>query len=302
MRVPVGAVKGFSTDRPLSPGLPPPLGPANDWVARNAVVGGSMASVLVLGDIPAALEVTRSLGQSGHRIIVGTSNLSCYANLSRYCAETWYHPSIRESVPSFFGALTEFLRRRPDITVIFPTEDIYLIEFSENDDQLPNSIKFVMADGQNVQLSDDKLAMHSLIDTLGIPQAAYAVIEGKRALLEKSDEIGYPCVLLHIHSHDTTLGQKAIIIGSRHHLERVFEHRPDFDGRFLLRAFARGTRYNYYLVASEGRILDGIQMKITLTDRYDSTGAQVESWSCAPLPEITRHSEKLLEQMNYTEW
>ena len=68
----------------------------------------------------------------------------------------------------------------------------------------------------------------------------------------------------------------------------------------MLRAFARGTRYNYYLVASEGRILDGIQMKITLTDRYDDTGAQVESWSCALLPEITHHSEKLLSQLNYT--
>ena len=259
-----------------------------------------MTSVLVLGDIPAALEVTRSLGERGHRIIVGTSSLSCYANLSRHCAETWYHPPIRESVPSFFEALTEFLRTRSDITVIFPTEDIYLVGFSEHHDQLPNSIKIVMPDCRLVQLSDDKLAMHNLIDTLGIPQATFAVAEGKADLFEKSDEVGYPCVLLHIDSRDTILGQKAMIIDSRRHLERVFEHLPDFDGRLLLRAFSRGTRYNYYLVASEGLILDGIQMRITLTDRYDNTGAQVESWSCAPLPEITRHSEKLLAHMYYT--
>ena len=162
------------------------------------------------------------------------------------------------------------------------------------------SIKFVMAKDHHIRLSDDKLAMHNLIDTLGIPQAAYAAATGKADLFEKCDEVGYPCVLLHSDSRDTTLGQKAIIIDSRRHLERAFEHRPDFDGRLLLRALARGTRYNYYLVASEGLILDGIQMRITLTDRYDNTGAQVESWSCAPLPEITRYSAMLLTHLNYT--
>ena len=259
-----------------------------------------MASVLVLGDISAALEVTRSLGESGHRIIVGTSSLYCYANLSRHCAETWHHPPIVESVSSFFEALKDFLRSRPDITVIFPTEDIYLVRFCENRDRLPNDIKIVMPDCGLIQLSDDKPAMHSLIDELGIPQAAYAVAKGKADLFEKCAALGYPCVLLHIDSRDAILGRKAMIIDSRQHLERVFQHRPDFDGRLLLRAFASGTRYNYTLVASEGRILDGIQLKIMRTDRLDETGVTVDSTSNAPMPEITRYTEMLLSHLNYT--
>lgn len=259
-----------------------------------------MTSVLVLGDLPATLEVTRSLGRMGHRIIVGTSNLACYANLSRYCDETWYHPSIRDCVPSFFEALTEFLETRPDVTVIFPTEDVYLVGISRNRDQVPSSIRLVMAKDDHIRLSDDKLAMHQLIDALDIPQAPYAVVDGSAELIQKCDEIGYPCVLLHINSLDDILGQKAIIIESRDHLAQMFKHGPDFDGQLLLRAFARGTRYNYYLVASEGRILDGVQMKITLTDRYNNTGAQVESYSCTPLPELTRQSEILLAHLNYT--
>ena len=259
-----------------------------------------MASVLVLGDFPPALEVTRSLGESGHRVIVGTSSLYCYANLSRHCAETWHHPPIVESVSSFFEALKDFLRSRPDITVIFPTEDIYLVRFCENRDRLPNDIKIVMPDCSLIQLSDDKPAMHSLIDELGIPQAAYVVAKGKADLFEKCAALGYPCVLLHINSRDAILGRKAMRIDSRQHLERVFQHRPDFDGRLLLRAFASGTRYNYHLVASEGRILDGIQLKITRTDRLDDTGHNVECWSNAPMPEITRYTEMLLSHLNYT--
>ncbi len=261
---------------------------------------GSVASVLILGDLPAALEAARSLGESGHRIIVGTSSLYCYANLSRHCAETWHHPPIVESVSSFFEALKDFLRSRPDITVIFPTEDIYLVRFSENRDRLPNDIKIVMPDCSLIQLCDDKPAMHSLIDELGIPQAAYAVAKGKADLFEKCDALGYPCVLLHIDSRDATLGRKARIIDSRQHLERIFQHRPDCDGRLLLRAFASGTRYNYYLVASEGRILDGIQLKSARTDTLDQTGAMIDFTSIAPMPEITRYTEMLFSHLNYT--
>jgi len=261
-----------------------------------------VASVLVLGDYPPALEVTRSLGESGHRIIVGTSSLYCYANLSRHCAETWHHPPIVESVSSFFEALKDFLRSRPDITVIFPVEDIYLVRFCENRDRLPNDIKIVMPDCSLIQLSDYKPAMHSLIDELGIPQTAYAVARGKMDLFKKCDALGYPCVLLHVDSRvrDTILGRKAMIIDSRQHLERVFQHRPDFDGPLLLRAFASGTRYSYFLVASEGRILDGIQLKSVRTDRLDETGVVTDFTSNAPMPEITRYTEILLSHLNYT--
>ena len=259
-----------------------------------------MASILVLGDLPAALEVTRSLGGIGHKIIVGTSSLYCYANLSRHCAETWHHPPIVESVSSFFEALKIFLHSRPNITAIFPIEDIYIVRLAENRECLPSDIRIVMPDSGVIQLSDDKLAMHSLIDELGIPQAPYAIAKGKAELFGKCDALGYPCVLLHIDSRDAILGRKAMIIDSRQHLERVFQHRPDFEGRLLLRAFASGTRYNYYLVASGGRILDGIQLKITRTDRLDDTGRLVECWSNAPLPEITHYTEMLLSQMNYS--
>ena len=172
-----------------------------------------------------------------------------------------------------------FLHSRPDITVIFPIEDIYIVRLSENRERLPNDIKIVMPDRGVIQLSDDKLAMHTLIDELGIPQAAYAIAQGLSELFEKCDALGYPCILLHVDSRDAFLGQKAMIIDSRQHLERAFQHRPDFDGRLLLRSFASGTRYTYYLVASEGRILDGIQLKITRTDRLDDTGRLVECWS-----------------------
>jgi carbamoylphosphate synthase large subunit len=259
-----------------------------------------MASVLVLGFIPAALEVTRSLGRSGHRIIVGASSPACYANLSRHCAETWHHPPILDSVSSFFDALAEFLRARPDITVIFPTEDLFLVRLCENRHRLPNHVRIVMPDCGLVRLSDDKLAIHVLIDELGVPQAPYAVARGKAELFEKCDALGYPCVLLHVDSRDAILGKKAMIVDSRKQLDEVFGHRPDFDGRLLLRAFATGQRYNYYLVASEGRILDGIQLKVTRTDKLDDTGTIVECISTAPVPEITRYTERLLSHLNYT--
>ena len=262
-----------------------------------------MDSVLTLGDQLQALEVTRSLGASGHRVIVGTSNLYCYASLSRHCAETWHHPPIFGSISSFFDALSNFLSSRPDITTIFPTEDIYLVRFCENRDRLPNDIKIVMPNCSLIQLSDYKPAMHSLIDELGIPQAAYAVARGKMDLFKKCDALGYPCVLLHVDSRvrDTILGRKALIIDSRQHLERVFQHRPDFDDRLLLRAFASGTRYNYYFVASEGRILDGIQFKNVRTNRFDDmTGDTTDFTSNAPMPEITRYTEMLLSHLNYT--
>lgn len=258
-----------------------------------------MTAVLVLGDLPASLEITRSLGQMGHTIIVGTSSLSCYANLSRYCSETWYHPSIRESSPSFFQALKQFLNNRPEIKFIFPAEDIYLVEFAGRHAQLPKAIKLVMPSKEHIQLCDDKLAMHELVDFLNIPQAAYTTAIGKAGLFKKCNKIGYPCVLLHVDSHQVFLGQKAIIINSRSDLEQTFERRPDFDEKVLIRAFAQGKRFNYNFVASEGKILNGVQIKTLRTDRYDGTGSGIEGQLCDSLPDITRHTEKLLAHMKY---
>ncbi len=53
-------------------------------------------------------------------------------------------------------------------------------------------------------------------------------------------------------------------------------------------------------MASEGRILDGIQLKTTRTDRLDETGVIVDFTSNAPMPEITRFTEMLLSHLNYT--
>lgn len=261
---------------------------------------GIGATVLILGDSPASLGVTRSLGQIGHRTIVGTSNLSCYANLSRYCSETWYHPPIRESAPAFFEELKRFLKTRPDITIIFPTEDIYLLELSENQDRFLDSIKFVMPSRDHIRLCDDKLAMHKLIDELRIPQAAYAVSRGKEELFEKCDKVGYPCVLLHADSHGLYLGKKAIIIRSFQHLEQIFENREPSKKPVLIRSYARGTIHFTTFVASEGRILDSIQTNATGTDRYDGTGHGVEGRTLAILPEMRQHIEKLLRHINYT--
>ena len=193
-----------------------------------------------------------------------------------------------------------FLAERPDIGVIFPTEDIYIAELADHRDRLPAATTLVMPSASNIRLSDDKLAMHRLIEELGIPQARYATARGKAELTERCDLVGYPCVLLHIDSYDESLGWKAIIVESRRRLDAFLAERPELETELLIRAYARGTRYNYYFVAQEGRILDGVQMKITLTNKLDGTGNQVESCSCAPQPDITRHSEKLIAHLNYS--
>ena len=268
--------------------------------SSDGIIAKFMTSVLVLGDATSALEVVRSLGRCGYRMVVGTSSLGCYANLSRYCAETWYHPAIRDSAADFFESLISFLRTRKDIAVIFPTEDMFLVELSENWDKIPSHVKTVMPSRHNTLLCDDKLAMHELVAKLKIPQANYAVAQGMRALPEKCEELGYPCVALSPDSRCNPLGRTSIIIKSKRQLEELLNDASDSDAKILLRTFVCGTRYNYYFVASEGTILDGVQMKITRTDRIDNTGVQVESWSCAPLPEITRYSEQLLAHMNFS--
>jgi hypothetical protein len=184
-----------------------------------------------------------------------------------------------DSAPIFFTALAALLRERPEITVIYPTEDIYLVRLCEYRDRLPPEVVVVMPECDLVHISDSKPAMHALIDELGIPQAPFAVAAGKTELL---------------------VGRKAMIIDSRRHLEYVLQNRPDFGGRLLLRGIANGTRHNYCLVASEGRIIGGIQLKVTRTDRIDGTGTLVECWSEAPLPHISEYTERLLGHLKYT--
>lgn len=259
------------------------------------IVSARPGTVLLLGNYRVSLVIARQLGAAGHRIVAGGSPGDLIASC-RHVETVWKHPTPFKNPKVFLSSLDELLAARPDISVILPVSEPYLQQLVKLEQQLPLPLAAVQR--ETVETCGDKGEMARIADSLGVPQAPFALADSLESLHAACRQVQYPCVARP--NDDGSYEVKAYFIHNEEHLAQLFPVWPDEHSSLLVQAHARGPRFNRYFVASQGAIVDSLDVKVLRTDRPDGSGYAVEGMSVPPLPVIDEPSARLVSHLHYS--
>lgn len=128
-----------------------------------------MLKVLVCdGDGKAALAITRSLGQKGIYVIVGTHMFTGRALFSKYCKETVQYPDPHDET-NFLSFMLDYSIQNK-INMIIPVSYITCRFFSKYKNAFEMETEIPIADWESMQLASDKHSTMKIADACGVPR------------------------------------------------------------------------------------------------------------------------------------
>lgn len=258
------------------------------------------ATVLLLGNFRPTLTVARQLAPLGYRIIVtrGAGAEGC-SQYSRYVDECWDHPPV-EQTGAFFTALAEFLKARPDITIVYPILEQCVKGLALYKDLLPQDRIYATPPAETVLTCLDKPKMIEIAKRAGVPVADFAVARDHAALLSEATRIGFPVVVRPVSSAVPVAGKKVLMADSAEELRRALPDWPSAHDELIVQARVKGRRHNLYFAASNGRPIRYLAAEIIRSHKADGTGLAVEGETIELEADIRRYADSLLRSLDYT--
>jgi len=148
-------------------------------------------TVLVLdGKSRAALQIVRSLGKKGVKIIVGNEHWACSSFFSKYVSKRIVYPN--PNTVEFRHFMFEFLKNNK-IDLVIPVRDDTTLFCSKHKDKLNQFTKVFVADYETIMIGRDKSNTFKKAKKLGIPHPKTEIATNKSDLL--NTKIEYPLVL-----------------------------------------------------------------------------------------------------------
>jgi predicted ATP-grasp superfamily ATP-dependent carboligase len=260
------------------------------------------AGIVLLGAYRQTLAVARALGPLGWQITLGlpATQGRSYIARSRWIDTVWSHPPLDGCADLFPAALTRFLEEHPQISFVLPIGNTEVSCLNRLRARLPSGVRYLMADERVIETCSNKAAALKLAGELGMPVAAYEVIEHVDQLLAAGDRLGYPCVVKPVTEAVRIFGAKAIIAPSRDSLRESLARIPAPQGPFIVQRYIRGERHCLYFFADKGTVLAAAQVRTGRTDRADGTGYAVTGVSVPLAPDWLQHVQRVCERLHYS--
>jgi len=277
-----------------------PLAAGRDDAWRAAVPAtGRGQSVLLLGNYRPAIAVARALAREGNRIVLGLGGEGG-AQLSRSVAEVWAHPSLRTDEDAFLDALRALLAARPDIRLVLPVAEDFVLFFARRAIESMGGTCIVSPAPQVVCAFADKAASLQRAADLGVPCLPFRVVTSHAELLASAAAIGFPLTVRPLGVTARLGTKKALILHTAAELHEALPEWPRGHRELLLQLYATGERHNLYFAARNGRLEGFVQTRILRTDQPDGTGLAVYGETVAPQPGIVADTAKLTRSCRYT--
>jgi biotin carboxylase len=255
-------------------------------------------TVLLLGNYRPALTVARSLAAEGHVIWVSRDDDAGAAYASRFVNGLWENPPRMDPAIQY-PALAEYLKVRPDITVVFPLLEAYVRGFSAYRSQLPNDRLYVMPNRSAVETCLDKAQLLNLVEKARLPLARNMTVRDLPGLQAAIREVGFPLV---VKPTDSTiwLGQrKALIVRDQGAFAAAFPDWPSKHTGLIVQTYIEGPRLNLYFAAQNGRAIRYLPVEIGATDIQDGTGLATHGFSVPLTPQMRAMGDALIELLQY---
>src|SRR5947199_2248259 len=256
-------------------------------------------SVLLLGDQRQSLTVIRSLASAGFRVIFGSERASTAAAHSRFVSESWLHPPLLEA-EEFVTTMVDFLEARGDVSHVFPVGESELDCLARHYARVSAHATLVMPEPQTVSVCLDKLQIYRRVSDLGLAlpktDSAFDLAE----LLERAQDIRFPCIVKPRTSVHPFFGQKAVLCRTEEALTSSFAVWPTRQDTLIVQAWVAGARYNCEFAAVNGRLIEYFEHKVLRSDRADELGVEVEGVSVPPTRVLVDYCERLLVELDYS--
>jgi predicted ATP-grasp superfamily ATP-dependent carboligase len=120
------------------------------------------------GDTRPALAITRSLGASGHHVIVSAERIPSLASTSRYCAERELCPPVAHDPAGFVETMLQ-LAARHRTQLLLPVTEIATVLLAEQRDRLPASCVLPLPSTESLRIANDKRQVLDLAKRIGVP-------------------------------------------------------------------------------------------------------------------------------------
>ena len=238
------------------------------------------------------------MARLGYRVMV-TRDHGGLAAVSRSVSEVWDAPMTAKA-PGFFECLAAYLKDRPDIGIVVPVEESYVLGLARNHTLLPADRVYGTPAGRIVTTCLDKVAMLDVAGRAGVPSAAAKVVATLGELFDAAGRIGFPLIVRPLSSLQPIAGRKALIAQEESVLRDALTRWPEGHDQLIVQRFIRGPRFNVDFAAQGGEVIRAVATRILRTDAHDGTGIDV-CGKTLPMPDDLRDfTARMARELDYT--
>ena len=255
--------------------------------------------LLLLGNYRPAITLARELGASGYHIIVTRGGGEGLSEYSRFVGEVWDEPDPQKDAGYFIEALSQFLTDRPDITIVVPVAEAFVLALAQYAGRLPKDRTYATPSPEVVMHCLDKSRLSLLAQEIGVPVAPLEHVSSYDHLFRAARTIGFPLVIRPLSSLVRLNGRKVVIVENERALERNLPRWPSGHRGLIVQRRMPGQRCNHYFAAQNGRLVRVSQSIILKTDCSDGSGVATKGISTDVDSGLIRYTTALLEVLGY---
>lgn len=258
------------------------------------------------GDSRAALAITRSLGRSGHEIIVGSKRTHSLAGASRFCGAQVRYPDPDSCGLAFMDFIAAYVAQE-QVEVLLPVTDITTLIIGTSRDRIPEGCSLPFPDIDTVRAAADKDATMALARRLGVDIPQSAIIEAPADAITDAGRLGhglgFPLVIKPFRSRiDTGTGWIYTAVSYAHdesELARILGDLDPLAFPVMLQEKIIGPGIGIFICAHQGKVLAAFSHR-RLREKPPSGGVSVLRESIALDPLALDFSERLLRELGWT--
>lgn len=254
------------------------------------------------GDSRAALAITRSLGQAGHEVVVGSKRIRSLAGASRFCASRVCYPDPDSYGAAFVDFIADYAGHEK-IEVLLPVTDITTLVIGANRGRMPAGCILPFPDIDTVRIAANKQATMVLAHRLGVDTPQSVTISAPTDAGRLEHGLRFPVVIKPFKSRiETGTGWIYTAVTYAHDEAELGRVLNDLDPQVfpvMLQEKIIGPGIGIFICAYRGRVLAAFSHR-RLREKPPSGGVSVLRESIALDPLALDFSERLLHELGWT--
>jgi predicted ATP-grasp superfamily ATP-dependent carboligase len=263
-------------------------------------IDDAMRVLITDGNQRSALAVVRALGRQGMDVIVGETEVPSLASRSRHCASAFRYPSPFHDEDGFVAAVAD-AAVASGADLVIPMTDIPSALLSERRAHLEPRTRVAVMDAAGFWRASDKIALHRLADTLGVPNPTIRYVDDPSAT-GSLDDLPFPCIVKPARSRVRTpmgwMGSSVFRAQTPDDLRHLLATKPELQYPFMLQRQVIGDGVGLFALCDNG------EMKIVfahrrLREKPPWGGVSVLREAVSPDPAALESARRLLSSLRW---